>query len=69
MDNLIELEQKASISVVSRIIFKVKKITAYYEKSHTIEKKEPNGTKMPIPGCIYYDLENRVFRRFCRSKD
>jgi hypothetical protein len=37
MDNLIELVKNTLISVVSRIIFMDKKITAYYEKSNTRE--------------------------------
>jgi hypothetical protein len=49
--SLIKLEENTIISVVSRIIFINKKITAYYEKSHTIEKKSQmsqNEPKMPI---------------------
>jgi hypothetical protein len=52
MDILIKFEKNTLISVVSRIIVITKKITAYYEKSHTIEKKSQmsqNEPKMPIP--------------------
>jgi hypothetical protein len=40
MDNLIEFGKNTLIAVISRIIF-----IAYYEKSHNIEKKEPNEPK------------------------
>jgi hypothetical protein len=52
MDSLIKFEKNTLISVVSRIIFINEKITAYYGKSHTIEKKSQmsqNEPKMPIP--------------------